>query len=169
MTMRQLTIDSPIGRLILLAEGDALTRILFANQNPADVGIEPDQLVETADDPLLAMVAAQLREYFDGGRTEFDVDLRLDGTEFQNQAWTALADIPFGETTTYGAQAAAIGSPKASRAVGAANGQNPIPIILPCHRIVGSDGSLTGFGGGLETKRWLLEHEQGAQRLPLDL
>ena len=108
---------------------------------------------------MLAVAAAQLSEYFAGTRQEFDLPLDLDGTAFQRRAWTALAKIPYGETRSYGEQARRLGVPRAARAIGAANGANPLPIVLPCHRLVGADGSLTGFGGGLETKRWLLEFE----------
>lgn len=110
---------------------------------------------------ILQQTQVQLEEYFSGTRTEFDVplDLSLQGTEFQRNAWTALAKIPFGETKSYKAQAALIGKPNAIRAVGTANGKNPIPIILPCHRVIGSDGGLHGFAGGLDKKRLLLDHE----------
>ena len=103
---------------------------------------------------------AQLRAYFAGELTRFDLPLHLGGTAFQNTVWTALVDIPVGETVSYGELACRIGRPTASRAVGAANGANPLPIVLPCHRVVGADGSLTGFGGGIETKRTLLAHER---------
>ena len=102
----------------------------------------------------------QLEEYFDGSRTEFDVPLAPEGTPFQQQAWSVLRSIPFGATMSYGEQAAALGDRKRARAVGAANGRNPIPIIVPCHRVVGSNGHLTGFGGGIESKAWLLDHER---------
>ena len=101
----------------------------------------------------------QLDEYFAGERTAFDIAVDLEGTRFQVAAWRSLAQIPFGSTTTYGRQAATLGIPTAARAIGAANGANPVCIVLPCHRVIGSDGSLTGFGGGLEVKQWLLEHE----------
>ena len=116
--------------------------------------------VEADDHPVLAAATAQLAEYFAGRRQEFDIPLDLTGTEFQRAAWSALASVPFGETRSYRQQAEAIGRPKAVRAVGAANGKNPVPIVLPCHRIVGSDGSLTGYGGGLPIKEFLLNHEQ---------
>ena len=116
--------------------------------------------VEADDHPVLAAATAQLAEYFAGRRQEFDIPLDLTGTEFQRAAWSALASVPFGETRSYRQQAEAIGRPKAVRAIGAANGRNPVPIVLPCHRIVGSDGSLTGYGGGLPIKEFLLNHEQ---------
>lgn len=106
----------------------------------------------------------QLQEYFVGSRRTFDLPLELHGTEFQVAAWNALAEIPYGHTASYGQQAAAIGRPKAVRAIGGANGRNPVAIVLPCHRIVGADGSLTGFGGGIAVKKWLLDHEQSMLR-----
>ena len=127
---------------------------------PEQIGAaEPD----TTDEATLAMLdgaAAQLTEYFAGNRTAFDLPLDLVGTQFQTEAWHALAGVPYGTTVSYGEQARRLGRPAAVRAVGAANGRNPVPIVLPCHRIIGADGSLTGFGGGLDTKRWLLDHEQ---------
>jgi methylated-DNA-[protein]-cysteine S-methyltransferase len=113
---------------------------------------------------VLEEACCQLDDYFAGRRTSFDLPLDLQGTPFQQDAWRALAEIPFGETRTYAQQAGRLGRPSASRAVGAANGRNPLSIVLPCHRVVGSDGSLTGFAGGLETKRWLLEHERAVVR-----
>lgn len=165
--LRRLSVTSPIGRLLLVADDAGLTRILFADQDLPDIGLDPAEVPEAPDDPILATTAAQLAEYFAGERTEFDLPLHLEGTEFQRTAWLALADIPYGQTTSYGKQAKAIGKPDAFRAVGAANGANPIPIVLPCHRVVGSDGSLTGFGGGLDVKQLLLDLERGTQRLPL--
>ena len=111
------------------------------------------------DDHAFDDVRGQLDEYLSGDRRRFDLPLQAAGTEFQHRVWTALVAIPYGETTTYGRTAASIGAPRASRAVGLANGQNPISIIVPCHRVVGADGSLTGYGGGLDAKRWLLSHE----------
>ncbi len=112
------------------------------------------------DDSIFKDAFAQLRAYFEGELTTFNLPLCFAGTAFQKAVWRALLDIPFGETTSYGALAALIGQPSASRAVGAANGANPLPIIAPCHRVIGSDQSLTGFGGGLDTKRFLLNHER---------
>ncbi len=151
--------DSPIGRLRLVATDEGLSRLLFVQQ--ADEDPDPDgDPAGTDNHRVLDEAATQLEEYFAGQRQEFDVPLDLTGTEFQRAAWSALADIPFGETRSYGQQAEAIGRPKAVRAIGAANGRNPVPIVLPCHRIVGSDGSLTGYGGGLPIKEYLLNHEQ---------
>lgn len=166
MNLRRRTIDSPVGRLVLVAGDEGLVRILFANTELDDVGLSSAEVPEVDDDPVLAATATQLDEYFSGQRTVFDLPLHLEGTGFQQEAWLALADIGYGETATYGEQAAAIGRQGAFRAVGAANGANPLPIVLPCHRVVGSDGSLTGFGGGIEVKRALLDLETGVQQLP---
>jgi|SRR3569623_430279 len=154
-----ITLASPIGPLHLTARGDELTALYLPN---ADVPDEP----KTRTSDVLALAADQLREYFKGHRRVFDVPLAPEGTGFQKIVWQALCSIPFGVTRSYGEIAAKIGRPAASRAVGAANGKNPIAIIVPCHRVIGSNGTLTGYGGGLPTKRWLLEHE-GAATLPL--
>jgi len=158
-------LDSPIGVLTLVASDEGLTHVLFEDQEPVDAGL-PVDLPETDDHPALEAAASQLGEYFAGSRKAFDLPLDLRGTDFQKDAWRALATVPYGETRSYGEQAEAIGRPGAFRAVGAANGRNPIPVILPCHRIVGADGSLTGFAGGLDTKRRLLDLEQAQQGLP---
>ena len=115
--------------------------------------------------PTLTTAARQLDEYFAGDRTVFELALHPVGTDFQQRAWRVLTEIPHGETMTYRDQAAAMGQPGATQAVGAANGANPLPIVVPCHRVVGADGSLIGFGGGIELKRQLLDLEQGTQRL----
>jgi methylated-DNA-[protein]-cysteine S-methyltransferase len=150
-------IDSPIGRLLLGTDGEALTRI------DMDVASRPPRDLENwSCDPEagpLREVARQLGEYFAGRRRVFDLPIRMEGTEFQRRAWRMLLEIPYGQTRSYGEQAKRIGNPNASRAVGLANGRNPIPIVVPCHRVIGADGSLTGFGGGIERKRWLLAHE----------
>ena len=147
------TMPSPLGRLRIAVDGDgAVVRIDFP-------GHDADRAPEREDAARCEHVTAQLREYFAGQRTEFDLALRPHGTPFQLAAWRALQQIPFAETRSYQQQAARIGNKNAMRAVGAANGRNPIPIVVPCHRVVGKDGSLTGFGGGLPAKRWLLEHE----------
>ena len=143
-------IDSPVGPLTLVERDGALVRLAFGRlRDPSPAS------------PLLDHAAAQLREYFAGSRQEFDLPLAPAGTEFQLACWQALAEIPYGETRSYGEQARRIGRPDRARAVGAANGANPIAIILPCHRVIGADGSLVGFGGGLETKRRLLDLEAG--------
>ena len=156
--------DTPIGALRLFADREALVGIRF----PDHAGAEPPG-ARAMDHPVLARARRQLAEYFAGERTRFDLPLRAEGTEFQRRVWAALSGIPYGETRSYAEMAAELGRPRAVRAVGAANGRNPLPIVVPCHRVIGSDGSLTGFGGGLPTKAWLLRHERaviGAQ-LPL--
>lgn len=160
-------IDSPVGRLRLVGSDAGLAGVLWEKQDPAESGFTLDR--EELRHPVLVQAAKELREYFAGARREFSVRLDFTGTEFQNKVWRALRSIPFGETRSYGELAAQIGAPKASRAVGAANGRNPIPIILPCHRVIGSSGSLTGFGGGLPMKKQLLAHENARDQLPLAL
>jgi O-6-methylguanine DNA methyltransferase len=124
--------------------------------------------VAAGDDPVLAATATQLEEWFAGERRSFDVPVELDGTPFQREVWTALCGIPFGETISYGELARRVGRPpSASRAVGAANGRNPVSLVVPCHRVIGANGTLVGYGGGLERKRWLLDWEQGRAALPL--
>ena len=164
--LRQRALSTPIGVLTLVASDRGLTNILFESESPEHAGLPSDLPTANDGDETLAVAATQLEEYFAGNRREFDVSLDLVGTDFQRQAWLALADVPYGETTTYGAQAERIGRPGAFRAVGGANGQNPVPIVLPCHRIIGADGSLTGFGGGLDLKQRLLDHERAQQALP---
>lgn len=146
-------VPSPIGLLHVTATDDAVVAIWFAGQEPTGA---------PADGPhrVLDLATEQLEEYFAGARTEFDLPLEPRGTPFQQAAWKALLTIPYGHTVSYGEQARRLGDPNKARAVGAANGQNPIPIVVPCHRVIGSSGKLTGFGGGLPTKSWLLEHEQ---------
>lgn len=153
------TLDTPIGTLVLAADAEGLRHIEFpSNRHPVDrAGWIPG--AEGAAAEILAITARQLREYFDGTRRDFDLPLAPRGTEFQIQVWQTLATIPFGATWSYGALARAIGKPDAMRAVGAANGRNPLPIVLPCHRVIGADGSLTGFGGGLPIKEALLRLE----------
>lgn len=165
MSARRLTIESPVGRLILIADDQGLIRILFANEGLADIGMADDDVPESPDDPVLAVTATQLGEYFAGERHTFELPLHLEGNNFEREAWRALASIPYGETVSYADQAEFIGRPGAFRAVGGANGRNPIPIVLPCHRVVGADGSLVGFGGGLAIKQWLIDHEAGVQHL----
>jgi len=142
-------VESPIDGLLLHGEGDTLVAI--------DFGAEPVQ-DETSD--VLEDAAAQLQEYFAGERREFDLPLAARGTEFQRRVWAALGAIPYGQTMSYGQVAARLGLvPGASRAVGSANGSNPIPIVVPCHRVIGANGTLTGFGGGIDRKRTLLALE----------
>jgi len=152
------THPTPVGLLTLVASDRGLRAVLWPKLSPQRAGIRPRPRRDP-DHPVLRRTAQQLDEYFAGARTTFDVPLDLDGTRFPLAAWRSLAEIPFGATTTYGRQAAALGIPTAARAVGAANGANPVCIVLPCHRVIGADGSLTGFGGGLPVKQWLLDHE----------
>ena len=149
---------TPVGELTLVGSDRGLRAILWPKLSPTRAGIHP-RPHRNPDHPILVQTADQLDEYFAGSRTTFDVPLDLQGTRFQLAAWRSLADIPFGTTTSYGRQAAGLGIPTAARALGAANGANPVCIVLPCHRVIGADGSLTGFGGGLPTKQWLLDHE----------
>ena len=144
-------LDSPIGRLRLVSDGEKLLRIEFPQFHQGDG--------EPAQDPVLASRARQLAEYFRGERQHFDLPLGAQGTHFQHSVWAALARIPHGETRSYRDIAQAIGKPSAVRAVGSANGRNPLPIVVPCHRVIGADGSLTGFAGGLQAKTCLLQLE----------
>jgi methylated-DNA-[protein]-cysteine S-methyltransferase len=148
-------LDSPIGALLAARDDVGLVEL----QLPSGKHVQQPRPGWIRDGTAFDDVRTQLAEYFAGMRTEFDLSLHASGTPFQKKVWRALLDIPYGETASYGQTAAAIGLPMAARAVGLANGQNPIPIIVPCHRVVGANGSLTGYGGGLETKKWLLAHE----------
>ena len=147
--------ESPVGPLLLGGDRDSLRFVSFGSSQRC-VKPQPDW---TEDKASFAEVMRQLRAYFDGRLKEFDVPLTLEGTDFQRRVWTRLLAIPYGETISYAELAQRIGNPKAMRAVGLANGSNPIPIIIPCHRVIGSNGSLTGFGGGLDTKKRLLALE----------
>jgi methylated-DNA-[protein]-cysteine S-methyltransferase len=149
-------LESPIGRLLLTSDGTALTGLYMA---PSRTPQATDGWTEDLTVAPLAATVRQLTEYFDGTRREFDLPLRLQGTPFQTRVWRELTEIPYGQTWSYGQLARRIDKPSASRAVGLANGRNPISILVPCHRVIGADGSLTGYGGGLERKRWLLLHE----------
>ncbi len=149
------SISSPVGELLLTSNGEAITGLFMEKQKDGPKPIE-DWL---RDDSLFNQAAGQLRAYFAGELTEFDLPVALKGTEFQQRVWNELQKIPYGSTINYGELARRIGNPKASRAVGAANGQNPISIIIPCHRLIGSNGKLTGYGGGIERKRFLLDFE----------
>ena len=144
-------IAAPVGKIIVMADDEAVTHIeLSAKHRPAG---------KPKLNAVLTRAQKQLVEYFTGKRENFDLPLKPEGTAFQQKVWKALAKIPFGQTRSYGQIAKAVNSPAASRAVGAACGRNPLPIVIPCHRVVGSTGSLTGFGGGLSMKEWLLKHE----------
>jgi methylated-DNA-[protein]-cysteine S-methyltransferase len=182
----QTTLDSPVGPLTLVARGGRLVEIRFpdgrraaeppagavaagasragtvaAGASRAGTVVDGAPPAGAADDEAaLTAAVRQLGEYFGGDRTAFDLDLAPQGTAFERRVWEELLAIPYGETRSYGEIARAIGRPEAARAVGAANGRNPIPIVIPCHRVLGASGALTGFGGGLDTKRWLLEHER---------
>ena len=160
------TMDSRVGELTLVATDLGLRAVKWPNEREGRLSLPPE-MISTDDHPMLQKAAVQLEEYFDDQRTSFDLPLDLRGTKFQQLAWRALASIPYGETTSYGVQAARIGRPRAVRAIGAANGRNPISIILPCHRVVGAIGNLTGFAGGIETKRELLAFEKSSSTASL--
>jgi methylated-DNA-[protein]-cysteine S-methyltransferase len=150
-------IASPVGNLTLIGNDDGLAAVLWENDNPQRVRLTA--AAESNDHPILLQAERELREYFAGERKAFTVRLDLVGTEFQKKVWRAMAAIPFGQTRSYGQLAETIGQPQAVRAVGAANGKNPVSIIGPCHRVIGASGKLTGFAGGLPTKQFLLDHE----------
>lgn len=158
-----LLVESPVGPLMLHAAADGVTGLSLDGARMARARVDGTRDAAAHLDAL----ASQLDEYFDGSRTEFDVPLALDGSSFQREVWHALRAIPYGETVSYGELATRIGRPGAQRAVGLANGQNPVAIVVPCHRVIGADGSLTGYGGGLERKRYLLALEAGRTELPL--
>ena len=168
MADAQRVFPSPVGNLVLTASETGLTGVYFPTSRhgppvgPHSLSSSP---VGSGGTLVLDRVEAQLEEYFAGSRTTFDLPLEPSGTDFQLSVWELLRRIPYGFTTSYGELARALGDQQKSRAVGAANGANPIPIIVPCHRVVGSKGELTGFGGGIERKRWLLEHEGALMRL----
>ncbi len=147
--------DSPIGPLLLTGDGHSLTG-LYMDREPNG---------GRRDDAAFTHVREQLEAYFSGELTRFHIPLAAHGTEFQRRVWDALREIPYGETTSYGTLAESIGRPDACRAVGLANGRNPISIVVPCHRVIGASGALTGYGGGIERKRWLLAHELGQAEL----
>lgn len=148
--MDRIVFDTPVGPMALEGTEDALTALYLPNTPVEPVG---------AETPLLARGRGELLEYLVGKRRTFDLTLKPQGTPFQQKVWSALADIPYGQTITYGELARRVGCPKGSRAVGQANHRNPLPILLPCHRVVGAGGTLTGYGGGLELKEWLLRLE----------
>jgi methylated-DNA-[protein]-cysteine S-methyltransferase len=154
------TLDTPIGPLGLTATPDGLAEIRFAGYAPA----APRGLGERDPGGVLDAARAQLDEYFGGTRTSFDLPLAPSGSTFELSVWELLRAIPPGQTASYGDLARKLGDPTLARAVGRANGQNPLPIVVPCHRVIGADGSLVGFGGGIERKRWLLEHEGALAR-----
>jgi methylated-DNA-[protein]-cysteine S-methyltransferase len=155
------TMESPIGELLLVGDGDTLSGLYMQDgRKPARITADWKESAASFID-----VKQQLEEYFAGERTTFDVKLATEGAPFEREVWHALEAIPYGETVSYGEIARRVGQPTASRAVGTANGRNPISVIVPCHRVIGANGSLTGYGGGLERKRLLLELERGQGRL----
>jgi methylated-DNA-[protein]-cysteine S-methyltransferase len=149
-------LESPIGTLLIAGDEQAVTQINFPKNGKPQ---QPEPGWNESSRGPVAEAVRQLKEYFAGKRTDFDLPLAPDGTQFQRSVWERLQEIPYGETISYGELAKRVGNPKASRAVGAANGCNPIPIVIPCHRVIGSNGKLTGFGGGLPTKEALLALE----------
>jgi methylated-DNA-[protein]-cysteine S-methyltransferase len=155
--MKYTAMDSPIGELLVAGDEDGLRRV---SMSPFEAAAE-----WTRDDEFFADARKQLEQYFRGERRGFDLPLTLDGNSFELSVWSALRDIPYGETVSYGHIARVLGHPDAPRAVGAANGRNPVAIVVPCHRVIGANGSLTGYGGGLDRKRFLLDLEAGI--LPL--
>jgi len=157
MTLFYKETESPVGKLKLVASSNALVAVLWERERPDRVKLVALKL--DTQQPILLEAERQLREYFSGTRTEFDLPLELNGSEFQKKVWRALREIPFGQTRSYLYLAKIVGSAKAVRAVGAANGKNPLSIVVPCHRVVGANGSLTGFAGGLDVKAKLLAHE----------
>jgi methylated-DNA-[protein]-cysteine S-methyltransferase len=168
MTLSYKEIDSPVGKLKLIASASALVGVLWERKNTNRVTLDAQN--HDPHHPTLVEAERQLSEYFSGKRTQFDLPLDPRGTEFQKKVWRSLRQIPFGETKSYAEIARTIGSPRASRAVGAANGKNPLSIVVPCHRVIGANGALTGFGGGIEAKAQLLalEARAGVRLLRLD-
>jgi methylated-DNA-[protein]-cysteine S-methyltransferase len=158
MNLAYTIIESPVGKLKLVASDQGLVAVLWEREKPFRVRL--DEMVPDEQHPILLQTERQLGEYFAGQRKDFSVPLDMRGTRFQKNVWEALLAIPFGETRSYGQLAKQLGNAGASRAVGAANGRNPISIIVPCHRVIGSTGKLTGFGGGLDVKAQLLELEK---------
>jgi len=158
MSLVSKTMDSPVGKLKLIASDEGLVAVLWENDNPRRVRLS--ESFENECHPNLVEAERQLSEYFAGRRNNFSVPLDMRGTRFQKDVWEELLTIPFGETRSYGQLAKHLGNPRAARAVGAATGRNPLSIIVPCHRVIGSDGQLTGFAGGLSAKTHLLKLEQ---------
>lgn len=158
--LHQTTMQTPIGELVLVASESGLREIRLP------LGDRRDRRRDVGETPVLAETRRQLEEYFRGARREFDLPLEVDGSPFQREVWDALARIPYGVTESYGQLAQRVGRPGAARAVGGANGRNPLPIVVPCHRVIGASGALTGYGGpsqeGIAMKRWLIDHETAA-------
>ena len=164
--MRFTHLDTPLGRLLITGDGAGLRRILFPGEGRSEIADATDAVDAPdsswqEDDGSLGPVVRQLESYFARRLEEFDLELAPEGTSFQRRVWDELLRIPYGETLSYGELARRLGRPDAARAVGAANGANPLPIVIPCHRVIGADGRLVGYGGGLEIKRTLLDLEQG--------
>lgn len=152
-------VESPVGRLTLVMDAEgALTALYLDGQKYEQSG----EALGERDDTAGQAIVDQLAEYFAAERTRFELDLRPAGTDFQRRVWAAIADIPYGQTATYGQIAEQLGVPRSARAVGAATGRNPLSVVVPCHRVVGASGQLTGYAGGLDRKRWLLDFERGA-------
>lgn len=163
MNPRHALIDTPLGHVTLVAEGDALTGLYFAGQAHLPDAATFGPRVAADDDPVLARARTQLDAYFDGGRHTLDLPTRTNGDEFSERVWALLTQIPYGETITYGALAERLGDKNLAQRVGQAVGHNPIGIVIPCHRVVGADGALTGYAGGLHRKRALLDLEEPAE------
>lgn len=158
-TFARAMVKAPFGTLTIVASHSGVRFCMFDNDaHPKSMA--GMHIVDDATHPVVAQAVQQLSEYLAGTRTAFTVPVDLEGTDFQIAAWNALSKVPYGHTWSYLQQATSIGKPTATRAIGAANGRNPVVVILPCHRIIGANGALTGFGGGISTKQWLLEHEK---------
>jgi methylated-DNA-[protein]-cysteine S-methyltransferase len=155
-----ITMSSPVGELRLIAGDSGLRAVLWGAEDVARIASIDDADLVQGTTPVLDQAVAQLEEYFAGTRREFDLPLDPLGTPFQQSAWMVLRTIPYGRTISYGQQALQLGDPNKARAVGAANGKNPLSIVVPCHRVIGSSGQLTGFAAGLDVKSWLLDHER---------
>ena len=156
--MESTFLNTPLGWARIEGDSEGLTSVSIGDKAPGNNNLIPEMLEEAV---------YQLREYFEGTRKDFNLKLKFQGTPFQNSVWKALTDIPYGKTLSYLELSKQLGDPKAIRAVAAANGKNPFWVIVPCHRVVGSDGSLTGYAGGLHRKKWLVDHEQGSQQQTL--
>ena len=159
MELHQLDVSTPVGTLRAQADDVGLRALDFHEREMPAMSAADTVVSESADHPVLVQTVRELAEYFAGERQTFTIPLSPQGTAFEKRTWAALLQIPFGQTRTYGQQAATLGMPNASRAVGGANGRNHIAIVIPCHRVIGANGSLTGYGGGMARKKWLLEHE----------
>ena len=157
-TLARIEHDSPVGELTIIASVEAVRAVLWPNERPGRVTIK--EQVEAGSNEIIDQTRHELDEYFAGERTRFEVPVDIVGTDFQRSVWRALTTITYGTTRSYGSLAETVGKPQAARAVGAATGLNPVSIIVPCHRLIGTNGSMTGFAGGLDAKRWLLQHEQ---------